>query len=315
MPYDRPQDSSPKKKTVSLYAPSIRRIDNSSDKNMFEFVGYLNVKALGEIEPMLPLDANPRLPNKKFLDMNNDLINDRYEGLVSNLTSNDDFDLFKYACNGLTIYASDGFYNNDTKELVLTFDNRHGGKDGLANGNHVYQAIRTMVKQERVRDDYEVFLRVIVKMPDPYKPASIEGNNTGLEIQENSVLDYKGEFDWIKAQLEKDNFAYKGRIGYFEGHPNTLIDIRDIRELSKTGKIKIAKHMPRGMLEFWLDPESPYCKKDITPDKTKVLYCASNWRSALATKSLQEMGFDNVCHIKGGFQALVDAGFKVEKTD
>ena len=228
MPYERPQDSSPKKKTVSLYAPSIRRIDNSSDKNMFEFVGYLNVKALGEIEPMLPLDANPRLPNKKFLDMNNDLINDRYEGLVSNLTSNDDFDLFKYACNGLTIYASDGFYNNDTKELVLTFDNRHGGKDGLANGNHVYQAIRTMVKQERVRDDYEVFLRVIVKMPDPYKPASIEGNNTGLEIQENSVLDYKGEFDWIKAQLEKDNFAYKGRIGYFEGHPNTLIDIRDI---------------------------------------------------------------------------------------
>ena len=149
MPYERPEDSSPKMKTVSLYAPSIRRIDNSSDKNMFEFVGYLNVKALGEIEPMLPLDANPRLPNKKFLDMNNDLINDRDEGLISNLTSNDDFDLFKQACNGLTIYASDGFYNNDTKELVLTFDNRHGGKDGLAKGNHVYQAIRTMVKQER----------------------------------------------------------------------------------------------------------------------------------------------------------------------
>ena len=59
-----------------------------------------------------------------------------------------------------------------------------------------------------------------------------------------------------------------------------LIDIRDIRELKKTGKIKGAKHMPRGMLEFWLDPESPYYKKDITPDKTKVLYCASNWRSA-----------------------------------
>ena len=94
-----------------------------------------------------------------------------------------------------------------------------------------------------------------------------------------------------------------------------MIDIRDVRELRKTGKIQIAKHMPRGMLEFWLDPESPYYKKDITPDKTKVLYCTSNWRSALATKAIQEMGFDNVCHIKGGFQALVDAGFEVEKID
>ncbi len=94
-----------------------------------------------------------------------------------------------------------------------------------------------------------------------------------------------------------------------------LIDIRDIRELQKSGKIKIAKHMPRGMLEFWLDPESPYYKKDITPNKTKVLYCASNWRSALATKAIQEMGFNNVYHIKGGFQALVDAGFEVEKLD
>lgn len=94
-----------------------------------------------------------------------------------------------------------------------------------------------------------------------------------------------------------------------------LIDIRDIRELNKTGKIKDSKHMPRGMLEFWLDPESPYYKKDLTPDRRKILYCASNWRSALATKTLQEMGFDNVCHVKGGFQAIVDAGFEVEKVE
>ena len=94
-----------------------------------------------------------------------------------------------------------------------------------------------------------------------------------------------------------------------------LIDIRDIRELKKTGKIKGAKHMPRGMLEFWLDPESPYYKKDITPDKTKVLYCASNWRSALAALTIQEMGFDNVFHIKGGFQAMVDEGFETEIID
>jgi rhodanese-related sulfurtransferase len=92
-----------------------------------------------------------------------------------------------------------------------------------------------------------------------------------------------------------------------------LIDIRDIRELKKSGKIKGAKHMPRGMLEFWLDPESPYYKKDIPINKIKVLYCASNWRSALATKSIQEMGFDNVCHIRGGFAALEEFGFEVEK--
>ena len=94
-----------------------------------------------------------------------------------------------------------------------------------------------------------------------------------------------------------------------------LIDIRDIRELKKTGKIKGAKHMPRGMLEFWLDPESPYYKKDITPDMTKVLYCASNWRSALSVLTIQEMGFKNVSHIKGGFQAMVDEGFETEIID
>ncbi len=91
-----------------------------------------------------------------------------------------------------------------------------------------------------------------------------------------------------------------------------LIDIRDIRELKKTGKILGARHMPRGMLEFWLDPESPYYKKEISPDVTKVLYCASNWRSALATKSIQEMGFKNVCHVRGGFQAIIDEGYETE---
>ena len=94
-----------------------------------------------------------------------------------------------------------------------------------------------------------------------------------------------------------------------------LIDIRDVRELWKSGTIENAKHMPRGMLEFWLDPESPYYKEECKPELTKILFCASNWRSALATKAIQEMGFDNVCHIKGGFQALVDAGFEVEKID
>lgn len=104
----------------------------------------------------------------------------------------------------------------------------------------------------------------------------------------------------LKEILNKDNQAI-------------LIDIRDVRELKKTGKIKIARHMPRGMLEFWLDPESPYYKKDIPLEATKIFYCASNWRSALATRAIQEMGFDNVCHVKGGFQALSNAGFEIEK--
>ncbi len=108
--------------------------------------------------------------------------------------------------------------------------------------------------------------------------------------------------DELKKILEEDSNAI-------------LIDIRDIRELKKTGKIKVAKHMPRGMLEFWLDPQSPYYKKDITTDRMKIFYCASNWRSALATKAIQEMGFDNVCHVKGGFQAIVDAGFETDKVE
>ena len=94
-----------------------------------------------------------------------------------------------------------------------------------------------------------------------------------------------------------------------------LIDIRDIRELWKSGTIKGARHIPRGMLEFWLDPESPYFKSDLKVEMVKILYCASNWRSALASKALMEMGFTNVMHVQGGFQALVDAGFSVQKIE
>ena len=90
----------------------------------------------------------------------------------------------------------------------------------------------------------------------------------------------------------------------------TLIDVRDIRELWKEGTIENSIHIPRGMLEFWLDPESPYFKPDIKPSLKKILFCASNWRSALASKSLLEMGFDNVMHVKGGYQALLDVGLK-----
>ena len=92
----------------------------------------------------------------------------------------------------------------------------------------------------------------------------------------------------------------------------TLIDIRDIRELWKEGTIENSKHIPRGMLEFWLDPESSYYNSNKIKDiKKMVLFCALGFRSALATKSLVDMGFKNVAHVEGGFDALREAGMSV----
>jgi|TARA_B110000305_G_C19152583_1_gene498772 rhodanese-related sulfurtransferase len=92
----------------------------------------------------------------------------------------------------------------------------------------------------------------------------------------------------------------------------TLIDIRDIRELWKEGTIENSKHIPRGMLEFWFDPESSYYQSNKLKDLKKiVLFCALGLRSALATKSLVEMGFKNVAHVDGGFDALKKSGLKV----
>ena len=92
----------------------------------------------------------------------------------------------------------------------------------------------------------------------------------------------------------------------------TLIDVRDIRELWKEGTIENSKHIPRGMLEFWLDPESSYYKANKIQNINKmVLFCALGLRSALATKSLVEMGFKNVAHVEGGFDALKKSGLKV----
>ena len=92
----------------------------------------------------------------------------------------------------------------------------------------------------------------------------------------------------------------------------TLIDVRDIRELWKDGTIENSKHIPRGMLEFWLDPQSSYYKKNKIHDvKKMVLFCALGLRSALATKSLVDMGFTNVAHVDGGFDALKKSGLNV----
>jgi len=96
----------------------------------------------------------------------------------------------------------------------------------------------------------------------------------------------------------------------------TLIDVRDIRELWKEGTIENSKHIPRGMLEFWLDPESTYYQSNkIKAIKKMVLFCALGWRSALAAKSLVDMGFANVAHVDGGFNALKKSGFKIIKKE
>ena len=93
-----------------------------------------------------------------------------------------------------------------------------------------------------------------------------------------------------------------------------LIDLRDIRELEKMGRIEDSHHIPRGMLEFWMDPDSPYFKEGkIDMNKEMVLFCAGGLRSALATKSLKEMGFEKISHVEGGFSQMKIAGFKVIK--
>ena len=91
-----------------------------------------------------------------------------------------------------------------------------------------------------------------------------------------------------------------------------LIDIRDVRELQKEGQVEGANHIPRGMLEFWLDPNSGYFKDGkLDLNKEMVLFCAGGLRSALAAKSLQDMGFEKVSHIDGGFGSIKNSKFKI----
>ena len=98
----------------------------------------------------------------------------------------------------------------------------------------------------------------------------------------------------------------------FSDNQCNLIDIRDIRELQKEGQVEGANHIPRGMLEFWLDPESVYFKEGkLDLDKEMVLFCAGGLRSALAAKSLKDMGFNKVSHIDGGFSAIKLSKFKI----
>ena len=95
----------------------------------------------------------------------------------------------------------------------------------------------------------------------------------------------------------------------------TIVDIRDIRELQREGKLPGAIHAPRGMLEFWVDPDSPYHRELFSEEKKFVFYCASAWRSALATQTVQQMGMNNVCHMSGGFTAWKEAEQPIEPVE
>lgn len=116
-----------------------------------------------------------------------------------------------------------------------------------------------------------------------------------------------------EANAEIETIPIADAIALHGSDEVTFVDIRDVRELGRDGKVEGALHAPRGMLEFWVDPNSPYHRDDFATGKKFLLYCASAWRSALATKALKDMGFGPVAHIEGGFTAWKEAGGPIEQ--
>ena len=115
-----------------------------------------------------------------------------------------------------------------------------------------------------------------------------------------------------EANSEIKTIDVNQAFNLFKNNECNLIDIRDIRELEKEGRVENSVHIPRGMLEFWIDPNSQYFKEGkLNLEKEMVLFCAAGARSALAAKSLQDMGFQKVSHVAGGFSALQDSEFEV----
>lgn len=102
-------------------------------------------------------------------------------------------------------------------------------------------------------------------------------------------------------------------LASFDSPDVLFVDLRDVRELKREGKIPGAFHCPRGLLEFWIDVESPYYHKTFGEEKRFIFYCNLGWRSALAADIAQKMGLKNVCHIDGGFEAWKSAGGAVEE--
>ena len=115
------------------------------------------------------------------------------------------------------------------------------------------------------------------------------------------------------AKKKINNLEVSDAIKMHSKKNNLFIDVRDIREIQKYGRILGAKHVPRCMLEFWIDPESPYHKKFFNDDYHFIFYCASDWRSALATVSANEIGLLNTSHLVGGFNKWLDENGPIAK--
>src|SRR5829696_3371158 len=113
----------------------------------------------------------------------------------------------------------------------------------------------------------------------------------------------------IKSISATDAIALRGQDDI------VFVDLRDPRELNREGRMPGAVHCPRGMLEFWIDPESPYHKPVFAQDKTFVFFCAAGWRSALSAAVAQDMGLQPVAHMEGGFTAWKNAGGAVETVE
>src|SRR5689334_24852032 len=114
------------------------------------------------------------------------------------------------------------------------------------------------------------------------------------------------------AEREIETLPAEAAIAQHGRDDVTFVDLRDIRELEREGRIPGAFHCPRGMLEFWIDPESPYHKPVFAEDKTFVFFCAAGWRSALSTATAQDMSLNPVAHVEGGFTAWKKAGGPIE---
>jgi rhodanese-related sulfurtransferase len=114
------------------------------------------------------------------------------------------------------------------------------------------------------------------------------------------------------ANAEIETLPVKAAIGLAGTSEVVFVDLRDPREMEREGRMPNAFSCPRGLLEFWIDPESPYAKPVFAERKRFVFFCAGGWRSALAAKTAQDMGLENVSHIEGGFTAWKEAGGPVE---
>jgi len=115
-----------------------------------------------------------------------------------------------------------------------------------------------------------------------------------------------------QAKSEITSLSPQDALAAVDAGTALLVDIRDPRELDREGRIPAAFHAPRGMLEFWIDPASPYHKQELATDKTLVLFCASAWRSALSVKQLQDMGVEAIAEIEGGFGKWKAEGLPTE---